>query len=454
MDPTRPRSRDQFQIALICALPLEANSVLSLFDHHWDEDDGSPRIGKARADPNSYSLGSMGGHNVVLAHPPGIGTIAASTIAAFCKLSFTSIRLALVIGICGGVPVDNGIRIHLGDVIISTSIVPYDFGRRFPDGFEIKDTLREVPGRPNLEIRGLLSKLATTRQTERLRSAIRGILYQLHQGSNIALQYPGNSKDILFPANYRHKHHGQSRCAICAACRSKSDPVCAAAAVLNCDDLKCNTPKQVVRPRQPGSRQPFPTPNVHFGVFASGNSVIKSAEERDRLTKDQNAIGFEMESAGVWDVFPCIVIKGVCDYADSHKNKEWQQFASASAAACSRVLLGYWNSDKEQVAPLCYGKLPANHNGRDIQGAPNERSAFPWYPEVIPWNNSNTQVPFEPPPGPVGSQTNPKKANEYFIPRNGIALEVITENISQYLGNDATVRPGLYNIRSSEKIPL
>ncbi|KAI1036182.1 hypothetical protein LB504_011437 [Fusarium proliferatum] len=331
MIPSRPRSRDEFKVALICALPLEANSVLSLFDHHWDEDDGTPRIGKARGDPNSYSIGIMSGHHVVLAHPPGIGTIAAGTIAAFCKLSFTSIRLALVVGICGGAPMNNGIQIHLGDVIISTGIVSYDFGRRFSDRFEMKDKSSEVPGRPNLEIRGLLSKLATTRQTGRLRSAIYGILYQLHQGSDTALQYPGTSKDILFPASYRHKHHEPSKCAICAACQSKADPVCAAATVSDCHDLKCNTRKQLSRPRPTRSHQSFPPPDVHFGIFASG---------------------FEMESAGVWDIFPCIVIKGVCDYADSHKNKEWQQFASASAAACARVFLDYWNFDKEQVGSL------------------------------------------------------------------------------------------------------
>ncbi|CVL05906.1 uncharacterized protein FPRN_14212 [Fusarium proliferatum] len=324
MDPARPRSRDEFKVALICALPLEANSVLSLFDHHWDDDDGSPRIGKARGDPNSYSIGIMSGHHVVLAHPPGIGTIAAGTIAAFCKLSFTSIKLALVVGICGGAPMNKGIQIHLGDVIISTGIVSYDFGRRFSDRFEMKDTLSEVPGRPSLEIRALLAKLETTRQTERLRSATYYILRK-------------------------------------------------------------------------GSRQSFPSPNIHFGIFASGNSVIKSGKERDRLTKDKNAIGFEMEGAGVWDVFPCIVIKGVCDYADSHKNKKWQPFASDSAAACAKVFLGHWHSDKE-----------------DIQGAPNELPALPWHP-AIPRDSSNTQVPSEHPSGQLYDPTTDQSIQGYYI---------------------------------------
>jgi nucleoside phosphorylase len=49
-----------------------------------------------------------------------------------------------------------------------------------------------------------------------------------------------------------------------------------------------------------------------------------------------------MEGAGVWDNFPCVVIKGVCDYADSHKNKEWQAYATATAAACMKAFLNDW----------------------------------------------------------------------------------------------------------------
>jgi nucleoside phosphorylase len=49
-----------------------------------------------------------------------------------------------------------------------------------------------------------------------------------------------------------------------------------------------------------------------------------------------------MESAGVWDIFPCVVIKGACDYADSHKAKAWQRYAAATAAACMKAFLGYW----------------------------------------------------------------------------------------------------------------
>lgn len=48
---------------------------------------------------------------------------------------------------------------------------------------------------------------------------------------------------------------------------------------------------------------------------------------------------FEMEAAGLMNDFPCLVIRGICDYADSHKNKTWQAYAAATAAACAKDIL-------------------------------------------------------------------------------------------------------------------
>lgn len=59
-------------------------------------------------------------------------------------------------------------------------------------------------------------------------------------------------------------------------------------------------------------------PAVHFGGLASGDQVIKSALHRERIAKEEEVINFEMEGAGLWDMIPTIVVKGVCDYADSH----------------------------------------------------------------------------------------------------------------------------------------
>jgi nucleoside phosphorylase len=66
---------------------------------------------------------------------------------------------------------------------------------------------------------------------------------------------------------------------------------------------------------------------------------MKSGEDRDEIAAREKVTGFEMKGAGVWDEFPCVVIKGVCDYADSHKNKKWQGYASAAAAAYMKAFL-------------------------------------------------------------------------------------------------------------------
>jgi Phosphorylase superfamily len=115
---TQP-NRDEFEMAIICALPLEADAVLRVFDKIWDED-----LCKESNDPNSYSVGVMGGRNVVLVHPPGIGKATAASVALACAMSFKNVKLALVVGICGGVPFKrNKEEILLGDVVVSKAVI-------------------------------------------------------------------------------------------------------------------------------------------------------------------------------------------------------------------------------------------------------------------------------------------------------------------------------------------
>ncbi len=80
-----------------------------------------------------------------------------------------------------------------------------------------------------------------------------------------------------------------------------------------------------------------------FGPMASGDTVMMSSETRDRIGLQTGALGIEMEGAGVWGTFPCtLLIKGICDYSDSHKTKAFQHYAAATAAACAKVILEEW----------------------------------------------------------------------------------------------------------------
>jgi nucleoside phosphorylase len=125
----RPSSRDEFAIAIICALTLEAEAVEDLFDETYD------RLGKYyRKEPgydNAYINRRIGNHNVVVCYMPGMGKGSAASVASSLKISYKRIEVALVVGVCGGAPYPlSGREVFLGDVIISDSVVQYDFGRQ------------------------------------------------------------------------------------------------------------------------------------------------------------------------------------------------------------------------------------------------------------------------------------------------------------------------------------
>ena len=312
--PRRPATRGDFEIAVICALTLEADAVDALFDHHWDDD--GPPYDKAPGDPNAYSTGAVGRHNVVLAHMPGMGKANAAAVAANCRASFPNIKLTLVVGICGAVPFGpGGEEVVLGDVVVSDGLVRYNLRVPRPaDRFIRKDMLLDSLGRPNAEIRALLAKLKGIRSRKMLRSKMAGYLDVLRVEPELAAEYPGIARDMLFEATYRHAGEG------------------------TCGECGCNGPL-VQRGRL---EQGNPQPSVHFGLIASGDTVMKSGEERDAISGAEGVIAFQMEGGGYWRSFPCVVIKGACDYADSHKTKVWQRYAAATAAACMKAFLDNW----------------------------------------------------------------------------------------------------------------
>ncbi|KXH32882.1 pfs domain-containing protein [Colletotrichum simmondsii] len=346
-----PKTSDDIRIAILCALTLEADAVEALFDYHWDDVDKS-RF-KAPGDKNSYSFGVFGGHQAVLAYMPGMGKASGAMVASHCSGSFRKLGLTLLVGICGGVPFyiqDGTQELILGDVIIGEEIVVHDFGRQYPEGLARKKGSRDIPRKLPSEVRSLLSQLKGTRHLERLKERTYGHLRSLMDEHSSLVRYPGAERDRLFEGTYRHKHHEPTSCVVCSDYQEPNH-VCDRARETPCEKLGCDTSRTVQRERLRQSAGdlmlPRPiqsSPAIHFGSIASGDQVMKSGEDRDKMAMSDNIIAFEMEAAGVWDVVSCcLVIKGVCDYADSHKNKEWQRYAAATAAACTKAFLREWS---------------------------------------------------------------------------------------------------------------
>ncbi|TVY74265.1 5'-methylthioadenosine/S-adenosylhomocysteine nucleosidase [Fusarium oxysporum f. sp. cubense] len=128
----RPAGREDFAVALVCALCLEFDAVCTVVDEFWDED--GDQFGKTGGDRNMYVTGRIDKHNVVIVLL-GKGKVNSATAASDLRTSYPNICLTILVGVCGAVSStdENGIR--LGDVVISDSIVQYDFGHQTDQKF-------------------------------------------------------------------------------------------------------------------------------------------------------------------------------------------------------------------------------------------------------------------------------------------------------------------------------
>jgi nucleoside phosphorylase len=301
----RQLRREDYTVGWVCALPIELAAAQAMIDEKHK--DASREAGDK--DENVYCMGSVAGHNVVVGCLPAgrIGVHSAAVVATQMQAAFKGIRFGLMVGIGGGVPSAEA-DIRLGDVVVSQpqwsfgGVVQYDFGRTTPNGLERIGSLNAPP-------QILLSAVSAVQANAIVsESTLPDNLSTLERYP--AFQRRKAGSDLLFKAAYNHEH-GDT----CDQCSSKG--------------------------RQPrAQRKSGAEVTVHYGTIASGNQVMKDAAERDRVSAELGGVlCFEMEAAGLMNSFPCLVIRGISDYADTHKNYKWQKYAAGTAAAYAKELL-------------------------------------------------------------------------------------------------------------------
>ncbi|KAK1837689.1 NB-ARC and TPR domain protein, partial [Colletotrichum chrysophilum] len=315
---SQERSRDDYKVAWICPLEVEQIAAMEMLDEEH------PAIPKSSADHNVYSLGTINGHNVVIAglHQPG--NCPAATVVAQMRMTFPNLRFGLLVGIGGGVPVqtDSGM-IRLGHVVVSkpadghSGALQYDHGKARDGQFKRTGALAPPPA--------VLLNAAQALAVRRARLGVDPVQQNVCRIDIISrglrhFQYPGERDDHLFPPDYIHQHQG----APCAA---------------ECDPSK-------LIPRTSDDDDTFVV--VHRGNIASGELVVKDALLRDTLAQQDGLLCFEMEAAGAIADFPCLVVRGISDYCDSHKNDVWHGYAAAVAAAYARQLFFHLPVDEVQ----------------------------------------------------------------------------------------------------------
>lgn len=308
---------DQYTVGWVCALPIEFVAAKAMLD----EEHGDPQTQPQKADDNNYVLGTVGSFNVVIACLPKdeIGSSSAATVARDMLFTFPGIRFGLMVGIGAGIPdyeLDEAQDVRLGDIVVSSSkenggVVVYDFGKKLGDGsFKAMYPL----DRPPRSLRTALARLEAEHMMSgsQLTTYIEKALDKYPALRRQGWLRPKQDSDRLFQSEYTHV----------------TGRTCA----------KCEKDREVDRGDWERHDE---SPVIHYGTIATGSAVVKHAPTRVDIGKTHQAICLEMEAAGLMNSFPCLVIRGISDYADSHKNDIWKSYAAAVAAAYAKELLQF-----------------------------------------------------------------------------------------------------------------
>ncbi|KAF5694443.1 ankyrin repeat domain-containing protein [Fusarium denticulatum] len=301
---------NDYIVGWICAITTEYVAAQEFLD----EEHEAPESVSVH-DNNHYTLGKVGGHNVVIAVLPNseYGKASAASVARDMMHSFPNVRIGLMVGIAGGAPGKHDIR--LGDIVIGCAgngkggVFGYDFGKAIQgQGFHETGFLNQPPTLLRAAVNGLEAHYE--RKGHQLSEAVDMIL-EKNRRLRRKYKQPESGTDNLFKSEVTH---GSDCGAVC------SD----------------NTSNFVPRPERTEDED---SPAIHYGLIASADQLMKDSLARDRLAEEREVLCFEMEAAGLMNHFPCLVIRGICDYSDSHKNKEWQGYAAMVAAAYAKDLL-------------------------------------------------------------------------------------------------------------------
>ncbi|CAD0087219.1 unnamed protein product [Aureobasidium mustum] len=298
------KRREDYLTGIVYSLDIELEAIKLFLDEIH------VMLPPIEPDQNNYTLGSMCGHNVVIAPSRMAGPSPRATAAQSMIRSFPDIRFCLLVGIGSGIPTD-GRDIRLGDVIVSKpsaehgGVVQINITTR--QKFSPIGTLGS-PSSLLLQAIGLLQARDELGELN-LSQDISEIL--AHARNADLYEFPGRHRDLLFSADYAHARPGEN----CSSCDHT-----------NLIFRRDRDDQDIV---------------VHYGLIAGSNSSAKvqDANLRDQIGTELDAICFYNKASRLMDTLPCLVIRGVADYADTHESAEWQPYAALAASAYTKQLL-------------------------------------------------------------------------------------------------------------------
>ncbi|KAM0079932.1 hypothetical protein ACKRZS_007911 [Fusarium odoratissimum] len=329
-----------YNVAWIATLEIEARCALHMLDERYDG-----RFPMGRGDDYIFHAGSICGHNVVIATLPAgqeYGTGSAAALASQVKKSFPNLWFGLLVGVAAGLPKLTGEEqkqrdIRLGDILVAlpdgenAGLIAYDLGK--------------VTGRDAFQPLRLGHALAATEAV--VRAAIGSIKLGQPNESEVFLPYYERIKDMQH-ATGTFIDPGQDQDQFY--------------------EFESGQQREVERPQRPKDQRT----RVWYGSIGSGDKLVRNASRRNELRDKYNIIGLEMEAAGTMNRIPVGVIRGVCDYGDENKNKDWQPYAAAMAAAYAKAILKEIPPETRTVRSQNYAQSGTLVNRRGKE--PNKRS--------------------------------------------------------------------------------
>ena len=299
-----------YQVVWVAPLEIELQAALEMLDEQYDDN-----FPVRRGDNYVYFAGRMCGRNVAIASfPQGTlcGINSAAALVSQVEHFFTNLWLVFLVGVAAGLPdlSRNPVRdIRLGDILVAApndgtpAIVHYGQGKETEAGLQ---QLRS--GHVLHPPKQILMAAVTKAKFSNVNSPTHYLKF-LKEFDTAKFPDPGQREDKLYDAN--------------------GDEV----------------------PRRP--REPTKRTKIWYGPIGSGDKLLKNATKRDELRDEFKIIGLEMAGAGTNAVVPAAMIRGVCDYGDQKKNKQWQPHAAAKAAAYAKSVLA-------QLPPLEDSKAEQN----------------------------------------------------------------------------------------------
>ncbi|KAF2789723.1 purine and uridine phosphorylase [Melanomma pulvis-pyrius CBS 109.77] len=307
--PSKYAPKD-YTVGIICALSKEKAAAECFLDVEHPQTKAQPR-----GDNNAYTLGAIGPHNVVIASLPEgrYGTTNAAAVARDMIRTFPKIRFGLMVGIGGGAPTAKH-DIRLGDIVVAVpdssrnEVLKYDFGKTVQEkAFQRAESMNNCPPLLKSVVSALKTKYK--RKGHPLQEYIENAL-KTNQRLRNEYQKPDPSTDVLYRPDYVHPEAAD----VCSQmCASKPEHM---------------MPRPIPFSLEKELLEEMHDPTIHYGPVASGNQLMKDARLRDSLAHERGVLCFEMEASGLMEHFPSLVIRGICDYSDTHKNDHWQGYAA------------------------------------------------------------------------------------------------------------------------------